>query len=368
MNSNPPRGGTHAPGDLASLVARTDLPALVERYSGPGRASGGTVTYSCPNPAHPDRSPSFTVTTRGGRQLARCWSQCDWSGDALDLVKWLEGIDTTAAADYLRALLGESPRIQNRNRAGASRVVTPKRTAPVSYPATTTDTRRPSQPVAARYLEKYLRSRGWPSEVAERHGLEVIVDTAGSLRVRHPYRVPNRGGGWRVSYYQDRDLGESRVKWLSPRGASPVPYNLESLERESLVGVVVCEGPADTITAEVALADLDDVAVIGVPGSGAWRAEWGTLLDGLRVVVAADNDPAGEKLTAAVCSSVRTPVAVVRWTRKDLTETALEEGLSAVREVLLAGLHQHSTKEERTLDESVRLLLEAFPEAREVIS
>ena len=366
MNISPNRGGLRAPGDLGSLVARTDLHSLVETYSGPGRASGSTVTYPCPNPAHPDRSPSFTVTTRGGKQLARCWSQCDWSGDALDLVKWLEGLDTTGAADYLRARLGEAPRIQNRNRAGDSPRVTPKTSAPVAYPATVTEAVRPSQSVAEKYLEKYLRSRGWPCSVVERHGLEVVVDTAGSLRVRHPYRVPNSGGGWRVAYYQDRDLGASRVKWLSPRGASPVPYNLESLECEDLAGVVVCEGPADTITAALSLDDLENVAVIGIPGSGAWRAEWGRLLDGLRVVIAADNDPAGEKLAAAVRASVRTPVALVRWSRGDLTETALEQGLSAVREVLLAGLHQHSTAEERTLEESVRLLLEAFPEAREV--
>lgn len=368
MNISPNRGRVRAPGDLTSLVARTDLHSLVESYSGQGRASGSTVTYPCPNPAHPDRSPSFTVTTRGGKQLARCWSQCDWSGDALDLVKWLEGLDTTGAADYLRARLGEAPRIQRGERAGVSRAVAPKTSAPVVYPATITEARRPSQSVAEKYLEKYLRSRGWPLSVVERHGLEVVVDTTGSLRVRHPYRVPNSGGGWRVAYYQDRDLGVSRVKWLSPRGASPVPYNLESLEREDLAGVVVCEGPADTITAELALEGLERVAVVGVPGSGAWRAEWGRLLDGLRVVIAADNDPAGEKLAATVRASVRTPVALVRWSRGDLTETALEEGLAVVREVLLAGLSEQVTEEQRTLEESVRLLLEVFPEAREVIA
>ena len=295
------------------------------------------------------------MTTYRGRQLARCWSQCDWHGDALDLVKWLEGLDTVAAADYLRALLGESPPRTT------GKAYPPRK----AYPEAVTEARRPSPSVATRYLEKYLRSRGWPSEVVARHGLEVVIDSGGSLRVRHPYRVPNRGGGWRVTYYQDRDLGESRVKWLSPRGASPVPYNLESLERE-VVGVIVCEGPADTITAELALAGLDDVAVIGVPGSGAWRPEWGRLLDGLRVVIAADNDPAGEKLAASVRGSVRTKCAEVRCSRKDLTDTALEQGLATVRELLLDGLHLHATDTERTEYESVKLLLEVFPDAREV--
>lgn len=353
MNTTPIRDGSRVTGDLASLVARTDLHQLLERYSGPGRANGSTVTYSCPNPAHPDRSPSFTVTTRSGKQYGRCWSQCDWRGDALDLVSWLEGVDTAAAADHLRGLLGESARkVAKRN--------------PVPVPVVLQeDAPRPPSDAAETFLEKYLRSRDWPREVAEAHGLEVVLDQTGTLRVRHKYLAPV-GGEWCVTYWQDRGPKSSRVKWLSPKGAKPVPYNLRSLERDDLSAVVVCEGPADAITAELALDGVPGVAVIGIPGVSAWRPEWGTLLDGLRVVIAADHDAAGERLESAVKASTRGAVAVVRFSHGDLTETALEKGREAVREVLLAGLRKQPTAEERSLEESVRLLLEAFPEAREV--
>jgi DNA primase len=94
---------------LASLVARVDLAQLVEAYTGtPPRRSGGSFLFSCPNPAHPDRNPSFTVSRdRTGKEWARCQSACAWHGDALDLVKWLRGLDTKEAAQELRDFLGE---------------------------------------------------------------------------------------------------------------------------------------------------------------------------------------------------------------------------------------------------------------------
>ena len=75
---------------LSELVAAVELPALVEARSGQGRRSGGRYLFRCPNPAHPDTHPSFTVwRTPAGKWRARCQSQCDWQGDALDLVQWL---------------------------------------------------------------------------------------------------------------------------------------------------------------------------------------------------------------------------------------------------------------------------------------
>lgn len=353
-------GATSDRSSLAALAARIDLGALVERYSGPGRASGGTLTFTCPSPAHPDHSPSFTVSRdKSGRERARCWSQCDFHGDALDFLQWIEGLDTARAAERLRQILGEP---------GSFTPLRKKKSTAPPKPARVplVDTaRRPDPETARRFLEQYLDFRCWPADMAERFGLEVVLDSSETLRVRHPFMAPTASGTWEALYWQDRGPKASRVRWLSPRGAAPIPYNLPALERDDLEAVVLCEGPADTITAALALEEAEHVACIGVPGAGAWRPEWAPLLEGLRVVIAADNDAAGERLEDSVRSSVRRPVAVMRPRFGDLTETVSELGLSAVSGALLDALATLPEAAPRSQEErDVRRLLELFPEAR----
>lgn len=351
----PPRGANtrHLDG-LSSLVERVDLTELVSRYSGPGRASGGTVTFSCPHPGHPDHSPSFTVSlNRRGRQVARCWSLCAFRGDALELVKWLENLSTRDAAEWLRNYLGDPDTL--RPRAVPAK---PKR-RPTAPPKDTAS--RPTPERASRFLERYLEARGWPSSVVESFGLEVVVDSSGALRVRHPYFTPTRSGEWVSTYWQDRGTSASRAKWLSPKGATPTLYNLRSLERDNLEGVVVCEGPADTVTAALALEGFDTVAVIGCPGVNNWRSEWSPLLEGLRVVVAADNDNAGRLLEEKVNDSLGRRVTYLRPSENDLTDTAKARGLEKVRTLLVAALALEPPAPERSLEETIELLLQVFP-------
>lgn len=210
-------------------------------------------------------------------------------------------------------------------------------------------------------MERYLTFREWPSSVVEHFGLEVVLDARGEPRVRHPFLVPTSGGSWKPGYWQDRGTSRSGAKWLSPSGASPVLYNLRSLERDGLEAVVICEGPADTITAHLALEGAERVAVVGVPGVSAWRPEWAELLAGLRVVVAADSDEAGKRLEEAVSSSVGRSVAFVRPAHGDLSATYLEIGLDDIRALLLSALGTEPEAEARLLEDAVKLLLEHFP-------
>lgn len=356
------KGATSAPEGLSTLIELVNLGELVERYSGPGRRAGRTLTFRCPNPSHPDNSPSFTVTTSAtGRQSARCWSQCGWQGDALDLVEWLEGLSTGDAANWLRNYLGkpQQPRVF---RQAASTPSKPKRSLspkPEDTATAPTDTE-----AAARFMGRYLSARGWPASVVDTFGLSVVIDSTGAARIRHPYFVPNASGEWTATYWQDRGGKDSRSKWLSPKGGSPVLYNLRSLERDNLAGVVICEGPADTVTASLALEAVPSVAVIGCPGASAWRPEWAQLVTGLRVVVAADNDPAGQRLEEAVRLSVGQPVALCRFSAGDLTDTAREHGLDSVKELLLGALRTQPDNTPRTFEDTLSLLLRFFPEGQ----
>ncbi len=360
MSLSPSRASKEAPGNLSDLVSQVDLNQLVSRYTGNGRTSGKVTTYSCPHPAHPDTHPSFTVTTNGnGKEVAKCFSQCAWHGDALELVKWLEGLSTGEAASWLRRFIGQAQEQTFYSKKAES----PRKVLPL-YPQGEELTGESAE----RFMKKYLSSRGWPCEVAEKFSLSVVLDSSGKARIRHPYFTPTSSGEWVLSYYQDRGDKTSLPKWKSPKGSIPQLFNLKSLEADSLEGVVICEGAADTITASLALEGCPFVAVIGVPGVSAWRDEWASFVNGLRIVVAADNDEAGRTLEQRIRNSVKSPVTYVRATHGDLTEIANEIGLESLRALLLTGLGELPEATPRTLDESTALLLAYFPEACEVLS
>lgn len=351
-------GSRHVPREsIAELVARVDMCSLVEQYAGPGRANGRTVTFSCPHPTHPDRNPSFTVDLNTGR--ARCWSRCDFSGDALDLVRWLDGLDVAEGLRRLRSFLGEWEH--------SPAPLTPRK---VSTPPRTQRRGRISLDAASgvspetreRTLRGYCHERGWPRSVADTFGLDVVRDTSGAIRVRHHFHAPTSSGEWVSTWYQDRKVplrGEapsSAPKWLSTPGAAAYPYNLRSLESDFLDAVVITEGPADCITASLALEGFPGVAVIGVPGANAWREEWAPLVEGLRVIICRDNDEGGARFLDSVSRHFRSGGRVITPRSKDLTEEAQTLGLDAVKELFRAALGDIDP-----LPRALALVLTSFP-------
>ena len=321
---------------LASLVARTDLAQLVEAYTKtPPRRSGGSFLFSCPNPVHADRNPSFSVSKdRNGKEWARCQSACAWHGDALDLVKWLEGLDTKEAAQRLRDFLGDYVPATYRAGVIPANRVTPQEAHRLQVVEDTS--RRLEGDTAKGLMKRYLASRGWPESVEQEFSLEVVLDKGGAPRVRHSFLSPDSLGGWLVTHYQDRAINalkEGDLKWLGSSTPKTL-YNLPALEREGVRAVVICEGCPDTITAHLAL-EGSDVAAIGCAGVNSWRKEYAQVLDGKGVVIAADNDEAGKKLEEAILSSTRSKVRLFRPAHNDLTDTAKALGLDVVREALL---------------------------------
>lgn len=344
---------------LATLVAQTDLNQLVQRYTSAPRVSGNVNLYNCPHPSHPDQRPSFSVTTtRSGKQIAKCFSQCAWQGDALEFVKWLENVNTAEAAKWLRDFLGhpEEVRIFNRDRTTPSK---PLHSLSRKIESTAEVLTGES---AERFMSQYLSSRGWPQEVVEKFSLSVVLDDFKKARIRHPYLVPHESGTWVPGYWQDRGSKSSTIKWLSPKGSTPVLFNLRSLEVADLEAVVICEGAADAITATLALEGCRFVGVVGVPGASAWQPHWAELFKGLRVLVVADNDSAGEALERAIANTLKTSPGFLRPEHGDLTDTAKAIGLHKVRESLLAELGTRPEATERSLEETLELLLAYFPQ------
>jgi DNA primase len=319
------RNGSHE--ELHNLIARVDLPALVERYTPLVRRTGSTWHYRCPHLAHEDRNPSFTVQVRNSREFARCWSRCSWSGDALDLVEWLEQLDRGFAIRWLCDHVGDAPRVSSRYSTSLGTV-----------DLASIETRVPPERVARASLDRYLDRRGVPGDerpvIVEEFALSTVLDDRGLVRIRHPYLVPDGLGSSRVAWWQDRALGPSPIRWLSPRGARSVLYNLPALEDRTIRAVVVCEGPGDTITATRALRGDEGIVAIGIPGASSWRDSYSALLTDLAVVIATDNDDAGEQLAHVITRSAPS-ARRAEFTAPDLTELALEEGLGAVRDSVL---------------------------------
>lgn len=338
---------------IADLIGQTDLNALVQRYTSAPRTSGNQSLYHCPHPSHPDRHPSFSVvTSRSGKQLAKCFSQCGWQGDALEFVKWIENVNTSEGVQKLREYSGVPKPF------ASDRKNDPRR---AKQPKPQDNSPRLNGDQAEKFLASYLRSRDWPRSVVQTFGLEVVLDHARNLRVRHPYLVPNEQGAWVPGYWQDRGSKHCEPKWLSPRGSTPLLFNLPSLEVENLEAVVICEGAADTITATLALEGCKFIAVVGVPGVNAWQQSWAELFSGLRVVVAADNDTAGQTLERIIGESLRGAVSYFRPSHGDLTDTAKAIGLPALREAFIDLLGAQPEAKEQTLEENIALLSQLFP-------
>jgi DNA primase len=310
---------------LSDLVASVDLASLVEQYAGAYKRNGGGYLFQCPNPAHPDNSPSFSVFTgRNGVQQCGCLSQCGHIGDALSFVEWIQNCDTRQAAEYLRSFAGVA----------APREIKPKApSAPRKLRAT-----QPSGLVDdAQALNDYIASRGWSAEVAQLFGLQIMRDTYGTKRVRHPFLAWVEGqlveAGW-----QARRLDNSKeLRWLGEKD-TPLPlYNLPALDRDDLTHAVICEGVPDTITATLALSTLPGWACVGVAGANGWREEFAQYFGGLKVVIASDNDEGGAKCLAKVAASldgVASLIVAACPTANDLTDMAKAQSLEAVCELL----------------------------------
>lgn len=340
-------GGSLPP--LKDLIALVDMPALVAQYAGPGKRLGNRWLFSCPHPQHADGSPSFSVKLYAdGIWRAACMSQCGKVGDALAFVKWLEGGDTKAAADKLRVFVGMPQPL--------GEYFAPSKTKQHRSVALDLAKQDPGYTVRdnSDALAAYLASRGWPSEAAERFGLRVVSlnrkHESDTLRALHPFHDYDAHGKLCETAWQARRLDNaSEARWLGPQGIALPLYNLGALEADELSAAIICEGPADTVTAWLATKDLPGVACVGVAGVNGWRDEWAEMFRGLAVVIAADNDEAGERFTWQLARQLHGVASSLVGAcppagTNDLTDMLRSCGLDEVRALLTSALPNAAPK------------------------
>jgi hypothetical protein len=313
---------------IPDILASVDLSALVERYAGASQGGRGQL-YSCPNPSHPDASPSFSVFTgRDGKQRAACLSRGCFQGDALAFLKWMS--PTLSTGEALRTL---------QEFAGLPADTRPIRASAPKQRRRLHKTTPPPVIEDARAMSSYLAMRGWGSEVVEAFGLSVMRDARGVLRVRHPFYAYTPQGEKVEAGWQARRLDNSEeVRWLGQK-ETPLPlYNLPALDSDAITHVVLCEGPADTITAHLALPDRSTWGAVGIAGTRAWAPEYAELFEGLRVIIATDADEAGSKAALEIAKDLTLVASsVMRFASPlgyDLTEFAKAFGCERLAELL----------------------------------
>ncbi len=356
--------------DVDAVKRATSMVALVsERVS--LRRAGTKWVGLCP--FHEERTPSLSVNEADG--LFYCFG-CRANGDAVAYLQTVEGLSYRDAVQALAARAGVT---LHDAQAWPKGYRPPSSTPParrhVEAPpgrdeAPADNAGRPTADEAARLLDAYVRSRGWPAGVVDRFDLEVVRlpwrDADGrwhdddALAVRHPFHRRD-DAGWYVAGWQDRRqrqaVNAGANKWHTTGRRLPL-YNARDLHRLDVEAVVVCEGPADTITAAEALtaAGVPGLVAVGVAGAANWATEHtSAVLDALAgarrtwpglVIVAADNDDAGLGLVDRVAAALddhadevgerRPHVAAVRspGAGVDLTDRARRHGLAAGGEEL----------------------------------
>jgi hypothetical protein len=295
--------------DIADVLARTDLAALLDTYAEPAGTARGK-RWHCPVSDHDDSNASVTMHTDGrGHERWRCWSgDNSHRGDAIDLVMVAQRVDRAGAIDHLARHAGLRPNeplppppVRKRtNRPTGPRPLDP---AVVAYVNTCAERlwQRDMLPV-----RKWLAARGFNKEVLQAN--QVGADPGRRIMTRR--RGLPRGDGIAATFPALDPNGAVRyvqTRYLEPRPGGPKydnPANeLGSNPRLAWTipvddlrpGVlIVCEGIPDALTA--AQNGFRSAAVLGAQypdQSVANRLATCAEREGLEIVAIIDADDPG---------------------------------------------------------------------------
>lgn len=270
-----------------------NLATLLDRFPEVWPEEGGTYVVTCP--AHADGHPSLVLTLREDRSLLMfCRAGCKTPDvlDALDLTMGDLSNVTPGEGIEARTSTPKGPTSDDLEELG-------------EYLDTSAHALMAEYPGSDEALDYLLRRFGVSRSLAGRLGLGFDpggYDLGHWEKLPDTYRqvprlvVPFRGFDGRPRYLQARALRDARVRWCGPSGAgwSRLAYFASGSGYDT---TVVTEGPGDALT--VVAAGWDAVAIRGAAlGRGEVVAELADGLKGHRIVVAGDNDAAGQRFAA----------------------------------------------------------------------
>ena len=354
--------------DVADLRARLASPARVaellrldcDQAERARRRSRRSTRVMVLCPGHGERTASCSLTVgRDGTLRVHCFGGCGLDGDVFALLSAVTGVTAfPQLLDEARALCGVSRFVPVRARPPAPPPPAPSEPEPLSDEAFAAllepllKGARPSrQPDVVAYLTRRLlaseaEADGWAAlppapeqgrwlaRLREQHGDDVVgrsglvpLDEETDEPLFHRFVQPGARLviPWRhldgtLATIQRRRLdggGEGRPRYVAARGRPPrTLYGAERLAqtRSEARPLCIVEGAVDVLARRVLtrLAGLPPEDVVGLPGTGAWRAD---LLPpalfrlpggaGARLVhVATDANEAGDRCAAAIAADV----------------------------------------------------------------
>lgn len=312
-----------APITSASLQAakRGGLPMewLLLRYGFPASLDGSRLILSCP--FHADSRPSFTVrVAEDGAEIAGCWSCPDkQQGDLFDLIRWLTGAPSFAAA---AALL---PRFQAELAADTAWQARPRQVlqaAPKADPEMLADLAREAyavavagSPVLQQLIDwKRQTDRGWqhltPEFLMSEWRVGAVPDRTSTRQLSNPdggaypaqtrtiasrqIVVPHYDADGACRALKTRYVGGKLISWLG----SDLSHLYGSWKPQRFSKVLVCEGESDAWVASAVLRDRVDVLALPSGATGP-KPHWTDFLRRWpEQVLAFDGDDTGRKALA----------------------------------------------------------------------
>ena len=260
---------------IADVLDRTDLAALLDELTVPSTQLGPGRRWHCPMPEHDDHRASVTMhSDRHGHERWRCWSG-DHRGDAIDLVTAVSNRNRSEAIDWLATRAGMVPDRPLPPIAARSKPASPP-------PATMMDPlvaryvhacHRVLQSSGGREVRSWLYHRGFDDETISAN--LVGADPGRSLMGRArglPFgsaaaaTFPTLDPAGNVTYVQARYLDPDATgrKYDNPAAALAPHPRLGFVAAPSLIDtdhVLVCEGMPDALTA--AQAGYRSVGLLG---------------------------------------------------------------------------------------------------------
>lgn len=282
-----------------------------------------TYCYNKGGHKNGDRNPSLSFDTTRNRY--KCFS-CQEAGSVLDLVMNIQGLDFKGAVEYLGGTPGEHKTAYKRKKPTKTHITppqeikTPEKGSFRAYSEIYEDlfylntlTKDGREELLDRESLDYLQGRGFTEDILYRFSVfsfENPKETERRLREKYSLEELQKAGLYggekldyflfttckiifpfisegRIVYLQGREIGGKK---LNLKNTPLALYNREALE-EGTPGdmVYIVEGITDTLSLEML-----GITAVGIQGVNGFKIDFLPLFRGYEVILALDNDKAGE--------------------------------------------------------------------------